>query len=65
MGADSTVSVVVIGEGIPNAKQGLSARQAAEQDAFRRAISQVLGVMVKSGYLQQTYSSMSANAGHQ
>jgi hypothetical protein len=61
-GSDSTVSVVVIGEGIPNAKQGLSARQAAEQDAFRRAISQVLGVMVKSGYLQQTYSSMSANA---
>lgn len=61
-GSDSTVSVVVIGEGTRDAKRGLSARQAAEQDAFRRAVSQVLGVMVKSGYLQQTYSSMSANA---
>ncbi|OOF08003.1 hypothetical protein BZG82_15670 [Salinivibrio sp. PR5] len=60
--SDSTVSVVVIGEGTANEKHGLSARQAAEQDAFRRAISQVLGVMIKSGYLQQTHSSMSANA---
>lgn len=60
--AEPTVSVVVIGEGTANKAHGLSARQAAEQDAFRRAISQVLGVMVKSGYLQQSYSSMSANA---
>lgn len=60
--AEPTVSVVVIGEGTANQAHGLSARQVAEQDAFRRAISQVLGVMVKSGYLQQSYSSMSANA---
>ncbi len=60
--AEPTVSVVVIGEGSASKAHGLSARQAAEQDAFRRAISQVLGVMVKSGYLQQSYSSMSANA---
>ncbi len=61
-GAEPTVSVVVVGEGSANKTHGLSARQAAEQDAFRRAISQVLGVMVKSGYLQQSYSSMSATA---
>lgn len=60
--SEATVSVVVIGEGTPDNKRGLSARQAAEQDAFRRAISQVLGVMVKSGYLQQSYSSMSASS---
>ncbi len=59
---EPTVSVVVVGEGSASKAHGLSARQAAEQDAFRRAISQVLGVMVKSGYLQQSYSSMSANA---
>lgn len=55
-------SVVVIGEGKRDSKAGLSARQAAEQDAFRRAISQVLGVMVKSGFLQQSYSNTSASA---
>ena len=60
--SEPTVSVVVVGEGTANNARGLSARQAAEQDAFRRAISQVLGVMVKSGYLQQSYSSMSANS---
>ncbi|GHA31713.1 hypothetical protein ACFFLZ_04625 [Photobacterium aphoticum] len=54
-----TISVVVTGEG--KNQSGLTARQAAEQDAFRRAISQALGVMVKSGYLQQMYSSMSAD----
>lgn len=54
------VSVVVIGEGNKSTKNALSARQAAEQDAFKRAISQVLGVMVKSGYMQQSYSAMSA-----
>ncbi|MDD1780818.1 hypothetical protein LRP49_06345 [Enterovibrio sp. ZSDZ35] len=43
------VSVIVTGEGVANKKLGLSARQAAEMDAFRRAISQVLGVSVKSG----------------
>lgn len=59
---DSLISVVVIGEGKPNKQHGLTARQAAEQDAFRRAISQVLGVMVKSGYLQQTHSAMSVSA---
>ncbi|MGR5541660.1 hypothetical protein ACPV5V_24225, partial [Vibrio campbellii] len=48
---EGIVSIVVIGEGKSDANRGLTARQAAEQDAFRRAISQVLGVMVKSGYL--------------
>ncbi|MGF1877254.1 hypothetical protein L4D77_18265 [Photobacterium frigidiphilum] len=56
-----TISLVVIGEGKSDSKSGLSARQAAEQDAFRRAVSQALGVMVKSGYLQQAYSNMSAS----
>ncbi|MFW8632734.1 hypothetical protein [Vibrio natriegens] len=60
--SEPTVSVVVVGEGIASKARGLSAREVAEQDAFRRAISQVLGVMVKSGYLQQSYSSMSANS---
>ncbi|MGF1688937.1 hypothetical protein L4C36_20025 [Photobacterium japonica] len=58
---EPTLSVVVTGEGLYDKKSGLTARQAAEQDAFRRAISQALGVMVKSGYLQQMYSSMSAS----
>lgn len=57
-----TMSVVVTGEGQHDAQTGLTARQVAEQDAFRRAISQVLGVMVKSGYLQQSYSEMSATS---
>ncbi len=60
--SEPTVSVVVTGEGVSNKKRGLTARQVAEQDAFRRAISQVLGVMVKSGYLQQSYSNMSADS---
>ncbi|WP_255202951.1 hypothetical protein [Vibrio natriegens] len=60
--SEPTVSVVVVGECIASKARGLSAREVAEQDAFRRAISQVLGVMVKSGYLQQSYSSMSANS---
>ncbi|CAM4451681.1 hypothetical protein [Vibrio agarivorans] len=59
---EGIVSIVVIGEGKSDANRGLTARQAAEQDAFRRAISQVLGVMVKSGYLNQSHSVMSASA---
>ena len=40
----TTVSVTVIGEGWANNKDGMSAREAAELDALRRAISQVVGV---------------------
>lgn len=58
--SEPTVSVVVVGEG--KSRSGLSARQVAEQDAFQRAVSQVLGVMVKSGFMQQTNSVMSASA---
>ncbi|WP_117235255.1 hypothetical protein [Vibrio maerlii] len=50
---DSPVmSVVVIGEGSQSKELALSARQVAEQDAFRRAISQVLGAMVNSNHMQ-------------
>ena len=42
--ATPTVSVTVSGEGWANNKDGISARQAAELDALRRAISQVVGV---------------------
>ncbi|MCK8044452.1 hypothetical protein MSG37_06115 [Shewanella sp. 1CM18E] len=58
--SEPTMSVVVVGEG--KSKAGLTARQAAEQDAFQRAVSQVLGVMVKSGFMQQSSSNMSASA---
>lgn len=44
--ADNTATVIVTGEGWANGKQGLTARQAAEQDALRRAVSQVVGVWI-------------------
>lgn len=57
---DSPVmSVVVVGEGRESNKLALSARQAAEQDAFKRAISQVLGAMVHSGHMQKSYDTLS------
>tara|TARA_B100000700_G_scaffold176536_1_gene195173 strand:+ start:4597 stop:5991 length:1395 start_codon:yes stop_codon:yes gene_type:complete len=42
--AQTTVSVTVVGEGWRDDKQGMSAREVAELDALRRAISQVVGV---------------------
>ena len=42
--AQTIVSVTVVGEGWPDSQQGMSAREAAELDALRRAISQVVGV---------------------
>ena len=57
---DSPVmSVVVVGEGRESNKLALSARQVAEQDAFKRAISQVLGAMVNSGHMQKSYDTLS------
>lgn len=55
-------TVIVVGEGLKNKKLGLTARQAAEQDAFKRAISKALGVMIKSGHQQNSLSEMSASA---
>ncbi|MEZ9853599.1 hypothetical protein AB4347_06080 [Vibrio breoganii] len=52
---DGIVSIIVIGEGKADTVTGLTARQVAEQDAFRRAVSQVVGVMVQSEY-QTPYS---------
>ncbi|MEZ9559474.1 hypothetical protein AB4245_05545, partial [Vibrio splendidus] len=43
------MSVVVVGEGRESSILALSAREVAEQDAFKRAISQVFGAMVNSG----------------
>ncbi|MBB1464567.1 hypothetical protein H5300_14725 [Vibrio sp. SG41-7] len=57
---DSPVmSVVVVGEGRESNKLALTARQVAEQDAFKRAISQVFGAMVNSGYMQKSYDTLS------
>ncbi|KAA8677168.1 hypothetical protein [Vibrio gigantis] len=53
------MSVVVVGEGRESKKLALSARQVAEKDAFNRAISQVLGAMVNSGYMQKSYGTLS------
>ena len=53
------MSVVVVGEGRESKKLALSARQVAEKDAFNRAISQVLGAMVNSGYMQKSYDTLS------
>lgn len=55
---NETKSVVVTGIGHANNKMGLTARQAAEQDAFSRAISQVLGVVIKSGFSSIQHSNM-------
>jgi hypothetical protein len=56
---DSPVmSVVVVGEGRESSKLALTARQVAEQDAFKRAISQVFGAMVNSGYMQKSYDTL-------
>ncbi|MCK8081919.1 hypothetical protein [Vibrio sp. 1CM24A] len=53
------MSIVVIGEGRQSNELALSARQAAEQDAFKRAVSQVFGAMVNSGHMQQSYATLS------
>lgn len=47
-----TVTVTVVGEGWPNS--GNSARKLAEQDAFRRAISQVVGVYLSQNSVQSS-----------
>ena len=43
---EQTTTVIVSGEGWADRKNNLTARSAAEQDAFKRAISQVVGVLV-------------------
>ncbi|MEZ8309777.1 hypothetical protein CWO07_23450 [Vibrio splendidus] len=53
------MSVVVVGEGRESSILALSAREVAEQDAFKRAISQVFGAMVNSGYMQKSYGTLS------
>lgn len=44
--AEQTATVVVTGEGWPDRKNNLSARNAAELDALKRAVSQVVGVWI-------------------
>lgn len=65
--ADTTVSVTVVGEGWRDNKQGISARENAELDALRRAISQVVGVWLteqrtqysnSAAYTSETQNSM-------
>ena len=45
-GEQATTTVIVTGEGWADRKSNLTARSAAEQDAFKRAVSQVVGVWV-------------------
>ncbi|WP_026972846.1 hypothetical protein [Aliagarivorans marinus] len=56
----SSITIQVTGEGAADSTRQLSARQAAEMDAFARAISQVLGVAISSGYLEQSYTHLLA-----
>ncbi|TWX56859.1 hypothetical protein [Colwellia hornerae] len=60
----STVTVTVIGEGW--SKAGDSARQRAEQDALRRAISRVVGIYLSQNSVQssQTIMQISNNEEH-
>lgn len=51
-----TVTVTVIGEGW--SKSGTSARQIAEQDALRRAISRVVGVYLNQNSMQSSQTIM-------
>jgi len=44
--AEQTATVVVTGEGWPDRNNNLSARNAAELDALKRAVSQVVGVWI-------------------
>ena len=52
----STVTVTVVGEGW--AKAGDSARQRAEQDALRRAISRVVGIYLSQNSVQSSVTIM-------
>lgn len=54
------VSVTVTGEGWPDPENGLTARQQAELDALRRAVSQVVGVWLTHQRAQ--FSSMEERA---
>ncbi|NGN97858.1 hypothetical protein G5S52_09365 [Grimontia sp. S25] len=55
---DTTKSIIVSGEGLHDKVAGLTARQVAEQDALRRAISQVLGVVIKSALSSSSSSEL-------
>ncbi|MDP7591618.1 MAG: hypothetical protein QF552_02765 [Litorilituus sp.] len=56
-----TVTVTVIGEGW--SKSGSSARQHAEQDALRRAISRVVGVYLNQNAMQSSQNIMQISNG--
>lgn len=55
--ANAEVAVVVVGEGWPS-KQGLSARQVAELDGLKRAVSQVVGVWLQQNFSQYSNSEL-------
>lgn len=53
-GVEDLVTVQVTGEGFEDRNKSITARKAAENDALAKAVQQVVGMIINSGYMEQS-----------